>query len=53
LLCTWSSTRWQIVCADSHFASTSAVMHAFQALLFHWCGEDSNLAVSKGLPKHN
>jgi Transposase IS4 len=29
LLHTWSSTRWQIVCADSYFASSSAAMQLY------------------------
>jgi Transposase IS4 len=29
LLCTWPSTRWQIVCADSYFASSSAAMQLY------------------------
>jgi Transposase IS4 len=29
LLCTWSSTRWRIVCADSYFASSSAAMQLY------------------------
>jgi hypothetical protein len=29
LLCTWSSTSWQIVCADSYFASSSAALKLY------------------------
>jgi Transposase IS4 len=37
LLHTWSSTRWQIVCADSYFASTSAAIQLYSKQ-FHFIG---------------
>jgi hypothetical protein len=34
LLCTWSTTRWQIICADSYFGSTSELYSKW----FHFIG---------------
>jgi hypothetical protein len=45
LLCTWASTRWQIICADRYFLICSDAI-VFQVVLF-------NSSVPESLPQRN